>query len=76
MIITKRPDGTVELSGFVFEILDYVAQALHIRKVFFLFILIYDFEKYGNRNSQVFAIKNDVIIFIFILRNEFVYLNI
>jgi len=35
-----------------------------------------DFEKYGNRNSQVFAIKNDVIIFISILQNEFVHLKI
>ena len=42
----------------------------------FIFLNEEDFEKYGNRNSQVFAIKNDVIIFIFILRNEFVYLNI
>ena len=33
MIIKKRPDGTVEYSGVAFEILDYNAKALGIRKV-------------------------------------------
>ena len=33
IIITKRPDGTVEFSGFAIEILDYTAKALDIRKV-------------------------------------------
>ena len=33
MIIKKRPDGTVEYSGVAFEILDYNAKALDIRKV-------------------------------------------
>ena len=33
MIIIKRPDGTEKFSGFVFEILDYTAKALNIRRV-------------------------------------------
>jgi hypothetical protein len=33
MIITKYPDGTVNFRGFAFEILDYAAKALNIRKV-------------------------------------------
>jgi hypothetical protein len=33
MIITYRSDGTVEFSGFAFEILDFTAKSLSIRKV-------------------------------------------
>ena len=33
MAIFKRPDGTVEFGGFVFEMLEYTAKALNIRKV-------------------------------------------
>jgi len=33
MIILKSPDGTVEFRGFVFEMLEYTAKALNIRKV-------------------------------------------
>lgn len=36
MIITKLDDGTVDFSGFAFDILDYAAKALNIRKVYFL----------------------------------------
>ena len=36
MIINRRPDGTVEYSGAAFEILDYNAKALDIRKVIIL----------------------------------------
>ena len=35
MIITKRPDGSLKISGIAFEILDYTAKALNIRQVIY-----------------------------------------
>ena len=34
MILCKRPDGTVQYDGIIFEFLDYTAKALDIRKVY------------------------------------------
>ena len=41
MIISKHPDGTMSYSGIAFDILEYNAKALNIRKLYFKLILSY-----------------------------------
>jgi hypothetical protein len=61
MNINRHPDGTVEYSGAAFEILDYTAKALGIRKVILQIM-------YSNVNLKK--------LYIYLYRYEFVFINL
>ena len=69
MIIIKRPDGTEKFSGFVFEILDYTAKALNIRRVKW-------HDLVGLDDNEMIRNDNRLNTFILLFSYEFVFINV
>ena len=71
MIISKRPNGTIKLNGISFEILDYTAKALNIRKV------LIKYQERAKPNNVITNIKTCNIDFAYFFYSyEFVFVKL